>query len=159
IDHFGPLIVARWSEWLSRQDREEQERAIEQLAAVKASTARQVATKVMEHFPAAVGPEDRQVVTEYLAGIPATVPAIVVPDRESGRLIVPPSPLVDERVLLRSLPTNVPPFAAGADLPGTPYRLEQLLGVGGFGAVYKATTRFEQNAPPRAIKFCLHRGM
>src|SRR5262249_54629399 len=37
--------------------------------------------------------------------------------------------------------------------PGTPYRLEQLLGSGGFGAVYRATSHSLQHLP-LAIKFC-----
>src|SRR5262249_54146343 len=63
------------------------------------------------------------------------------------------------RTLIRLLPVDVPPFPIGTVLPGTSYQLDELLGLGGFGAVYKARNRFEQNQPPRAIKFCMDPNM
>ena len=39
------------------------------------------------------------------------------------------------------------------------FELESELGRGPLGVVYKASNRFEQNTPPRAIKFCLNPAM
>ena len=43
-------------------------------------------------------------------------------------------------------------------MPGTPYRLAELIGSGGFGAVYRAVSPTLQHLP-LAIKFCLDRSL
>jgi serine/threonine protein kinase len=160
INHFGPLIIARWGQWLAAQDRDAQERAVQQLATLESATAQQTADREVERVRPAAPPEDKQAAARYLAAIPATSRSVLVPDPDTGRMVLARTTgPVDERVLLRLLPNNVPPFTAGSELPGTPYRLEELLGSGGFGVVYKASNRFEQNTPPRAIKFCLNPAM
>src|SRR5262249_31934097 len=100
--------------------------------------------------------EDKRLAVEYLAAIPTTARSVLIPDSESGCPVPTCPPELDAHALLRFLPINAPPFAVGSELAGTPYLLERLLGSGGFGVVYKATNRFEQNTPPRAIKFCLN---
>jgi serine/threonine protein kinase len=155
IDLFGPLIIARWTEWLGSLKKEDQERAIQQLAALGAAAAYETATRAVDAHSAAAA-ADRQVAVDYLSAIPAATRGVLVPDPDNGQLIANRTTIVEERLLLRMLPVNAPPFAVGSVVPGTPYLLEEVLGLGGFGAVYKATNRLEQNTPPRAIKFCLN---
>jgi hypothetical protein len=158
LSRFGPPIIARWTEWLGSLTWEEQARAIEGLAALAPATAERLVAPLLGKLLTDTAGIDRQLATEYLTSIPAAVRTALVPDPENGRLL-PGRSTVDERTLVGFLPVNPPPFPNGAELPGTPYILERLLGSGGFGAVYKATNRFEQHAPPRAIKFCINPGM
>jgi serine/threonine protein kinase len=159
INRFGPLIIARWAQWLGERPREEQERAIQQLAALPPGAAQEAAGEVIDRLKPTSAAEDKQLAVQYLAAIPTTTRTVLISDLDSGRLVAASPTVLEERVLLRLLPINAPPFPVGSDLPGTPYRLDELLGSGGFGVVYKATNRFEQNTPPRAIKFCLQPAM
>lgn len=158
INHFGPLIVARWTDWLSTLNEEKKDQAIQQLAALDSRTASQTVRAVIDKF-ASIAQEDKQVAIEYLTAVPTSARSVLIPDQESGRMVVARTTTLDERVLLRLLPVNAPPFSVGSEIPGTPYRIEEFLGGGGFGVVYKASNRFEQNTSPRAIKFCLNPAM
>jgi hypothetical protein len=156
IDCFGPPIVAKWSEWLNTRERPEQEQALQQLADIEPDSAHAAAIQAMNQLRVNLGEEEKRLAVEYLSAIPTTTRDVLAPDLDDTRSTLTHSPLSSQRALLRLLPVNVPPFPSGHDLPGTPYFLEKLLGSGGFGVVYKASNRFEQNTPPRAIKFCLN---
>src|SRR5437588_5063356 len=65
-------------------------------------------------------------------------------------------PLDKAEDLLAFLPTRLPRFKPGdVPLPGVDWQLEELLGVGGFGEVWKATNPNMASAPAVALKFCL----
>jgi serine/threonine protein kinase len=160
ISYFGPTIIDRWLSDLGTRPRAEQVTAFVRLAGLPAAEGHAEAEAAVERFAGGAAPEDKAVAVEYLAAIPLSVRRALVPDPATGGLTLYPSLAPDnEYTLIRLLPADVPPFAIGTVLPGTSYELEELLGVGGFGAVYKARNRFEQNQPPRAIKFCLDASM
>jgi WD40 repeat protein len=160
ISYFGPHIVAQWLTELKPRPVEEQVEALVELAGLGAAASRDFATSAVAELAATANPEDKILAVEYLTAIPLAVRRSLVADPTTGQLSVFPTFGADhERGLLRILPADVPPFPIGSLLPGTSYELEELLGIGGFGAVYKAKNRFEQNQPSRAIKFCLDASM
>lgn len=160
IAYFGPAIVDRWAEALAVKTQEEQLDIINRLAALSAWDCQRDAEPILEELASQASSEDRSFAIEYLKAIPLAIRRSLVADPATGRLTVPSAILTQaDRSFFQLLPSSVPPFAIGSELPGTSYRLEELLGIGGFGAVYKARNRFEQNQPPRAIKFCLEPSM
>src|SRR5262245_27585081 len=155
VKYFGPGIVTSWLAWLQRQPPALQAAAVEQIGNMTPGEARQAAEQALDEVAPDARPDDRAVALEYLAAIPAAVRRSLVTDRARGNLSVPATMgLVNGRQLLGLLPTAIPPYRPGSDLPGTPYHLTDLIGSGGFGAVYRATTPTLQNLA-FAIKFCL----
>ncbi len=156
IAYFGPPIVERWLKELGSWDPGAQLGALVALAGLTPERSRGEAAALVDGLAAGASPEDRRLAVEYLTAVPLAVRRSLIPDPATGRpTLYPGLSTQADQGLLRVLPADVPPFAVGTILPGTSYELEELLGIGGFGAVYRARNRFEQNQPPRAIKFCL----
>jgi serine/threonine protein kinase len=159
INFFGPRIVQRWLTWLRGRPREDQLAAIAQLAGLPADEARREAVEAVERLAPEADRADKELAVEYLTAIPGAVQRSLVRDRATGALTLPAAMAPDNSgSLLQLLPADVPPYPPGAALPDTSYRLDELLGTGGFGAVYKATDPSLQYLT-FAIKFCLDPSM
>jgi formylglycine-generating enzyme required for sulfatase activity len=100
-------------------------------------------------------PQQRDQVAVWLAQVPAAVRATQRrPADPSGRTVSAAFPLEKPADLLPLLPARLPRFSKG-DRPGGlggDWTLEELLGTGGFGEVWKAV---HPSLPPWAVKFCL----
>jgi serine/threonine protein kinase len=154
INFFGARIVQRWCQWFRDQPPEARQAALAELAALTPEEARQEAAAALDRLAPDASPEDRSVALEYLSIIPGALDR-ALPRTPGGQRSLPPTATFDEpQLMLQLLPADLPPYPVPSDLPGTPYRLQQLLGSGGFGAVYRATTHTLQHLP-LAIKFCL----
>jgi serine/threonine protein kinase len=160
ITYFGPRIVDEWLAELQSRPQIDQQMALTQLATLTPDESRQAAKAALAQLLPEGSPEDQMVAFEYLATVPLAIRRSLMLDPTTGEPTLFPTISADtDNTLIRVLPADVPPFPIGTLLPGTSYHLEELLGIGGFGAVYKARNRFEQNQPPRAIKFCLDSSM
>jgi serine/threonine protein kinase len=160
INFFGPRIVERWLKGFDEAQKTELLNTIAQLASLPVAESRRQAVAAIDRVANGASAEDKSTAVEYLTVIPLSVRRALVHNPDTGRMALPTQFMHDDgTALIRILPADVPPFPIGTDLPGTTYVLEELLGVGGFGAVYKAKNRCEQHQPPRAIKFCLEPSM
>jgi hypothetical protein len=155
INYFGPPVVKRWLEWLRTRSQHEQLAAITSLASLSGDQARQMVTSAVERMASRASSIDRKLAIDYLTAIPQTARRSLVLDRSTGGFTLPStlSPTTPE-TLLQMLPLNVSPYLPGSQLPNTPYRLDELIGTGGFGSVYRATAPSLQHLQ-FAIKFCL----
>jgi serine/threonine protein kinase len=155
INLFGLRIVERWLPWLRQLPRETQLAAVSGLADLVPEVARGEAAAALEQQAPQASPADRQAAVEYLGAIPRSVRRSLLSDRERGGRALPPTVTLDHPLsLLALLPADLPPYSVPCSLPGTEYQLEELLGSGGFGAVYRASGPSLQHLP-LAIKFCL----
>jgi hypothetical protein len=155
VDHFGPRIAEGWRAWFAGQPEAARRAALAELAALPVEAARRIAVEVLNRLAPGARPEDRDAAAGYLAALPATLGHGLPGGAATGDW-APDGTESWERSdeVVRLLPAHAAPYATPFDLPGTPYRLEQLLGAGGFGAVYRATARSLQHLP-LAVKFCL----
>jgi serine/threonine protein kinase len=99
----------------------------------------------------------RQAARSYLNQVPGRVQqSLRRAEDPSGRTI--PAGLLLRRAedLQQLLPERMPRFQPGArPVPGTDLVIEELLGVGGFGEVWKASHQSRPHLPPVALKFCV----
>jgi serine/threonine protein kinase len=119
------------------------------------TAAEEVTREVVKEAGPAVPAEDRVTLELFLTQIPAAVRQTMKrADDPAGKTVPPDLALDHPEDLLRLLPHRLPHFRPGADLPGRPgWRLDDLLGTGGFWEVWLALHTFVPNRHG-AVKFC-----
>ena len=155
INIFGARIVERWQRWLHGQSPEVRQAALAELADLSPQEARREAAAALDRLAPDANPADKEIALQYLSIIPRSLDRALLKDSANGSVSLPATVSFDQpQALLQLLPTTIPPYPTPSELPGTPYRLDEVLGSGGFGTVYRATASSLQHLP-FAVKFCL----
>jgi serine/threonine protein kinase len=127
---------------------------IAQAAAATTEEAKKAAEDIAKQVAHDAPLEERIALELYLTQIPNAVRQSLKRAEDPSGKTVPPDIAVNEpEDLAKMLPLRVPQFRTGNELPGRPgWRLDELLGAGGFGEVWLARHSFIPL--PRAVKFC-----
>jgi tetratricopeptide (TPR) repeat protein len=153
-----PDVAADVWKWWSSDRNANQRRA--DLAAVAVATPAEVrasVTAIVHDIALELTADARQNLDIYLSLVPGQVrKSLRRPADPTGTTITPALCPARADDLVTILPTRLPRFKAGDHpLSGVDWELDELLGVGGFGEVWRAHNPHLSSVPPVALKFCL----
>ena len=153
----GDLLVAAWEAWRDASKEKDRPSEVEAVAQLSASELRDEVANVVREEAAGLPPEQQAQVAAYLGQVPAAIRrSLRRPSDPSGRTTAAGTAFRKPEDLLPLLPASLPRFKRGdRPLPGVDWELEELLGVGGFGEVWKARNPHFDGIAPVALKFCL----
>jgi hypothetical protein len=154
IEHFGGAFCKAAWDWLRRRKPPECQQAIDELTRTQVERARVIAET--ELVRSEFKPDVKAGLVNYLSAIPMTARRAISRPDDEGR----PTTLLSQLPrrpsdLRRFIPLRPPRFQPGDQVPGHDYRLDLLLGQGGFAEVWKAHHIYREKQPPVALKFCL----
>ena len=156
----GDMLVDAWEGWAGQRDEAGRRADVEALARANAAEIRRMAEAVVAEVAAGQSPALRQTLATFLTLTPSTI-------RQSLRRHSDPSGATASSLitlrrpedLLRLLPSKLPRFKPGdRPLRAVDWELVELLGVGGFGEVWKARNPHFDGVAPVALKFCTDPG-
>jgi serine/threonine protein kinase len=152
----GDAIVDIWKLWDHYTQNSQDKRAeVEPIAMQSSADARREVAEIVAEEGVSQNETVRQAITAYLTQLPAAIrQSQRRPQDPSGRSVSDLLSLRRAEDLRIILPPRLPRFKAGDHPPGIgDWQLEELLGMGGFGEVWKACNPYM--AERAALKFCL----
>ncbi len=149
----GAFCRIAW-DWLSGKTAAQQQAALTALARAPLDRVRPVVEAGLAGIDC--DPATRAELVTCLTAIPMTARRAITRPNDGGRPATLLSQLPRSRLdLMRFVPMRPPRFAPGDLVPGHDYRVEALLGQGGFAEVWRARHTMRPGEPPVALKFCL----
>jgi hypothetical protein len=154
VELLPEMVRDVWDWWGKGHAPAELRAEVQAVAQVGDEEARRLAAEAVAQEASSQSAEARTAVTAYLTRVPAAIRASQRrPADPTGRTASPALVLSRPENLAPLLPRGSSRFQAGQRVPGfADWTLEELLGVGGFGEVWKAVN---PPLPPAAVKFCL----
>jgi serine/threonine protein kinase len=146
-----------WKYWEQQVSARERQAELEALAQAAGQECRAQVAEVVREVAAGLPAQAQQAMEAYLLQIPAMLRrSLRRPADPSGRTVPPSLAPRNAEEFASLLSPRLPRFHPGdRPLPGVDWELVELLGVGGFGEVWKARNRHFDSLPPAALKFCL----
>src|SRR5215813_4138259 len=155
----GAYICAK-AAWdcLKRKKPPQQQRMLDAMALVDNQRSRAIAAAEIDRYR--FNADTKGELINYLSVIPMTSRRAITHPNDGGKPATMLSQLPrSETDLLRFVPTRPPLFQPGDQVQGHDYRVETLLGQGGFGEVWKAHHTVQATQPAVALKFCPDRAL
>jgi formylglycine-generating enzyme required for sulfatase activity len=155
VDVLPEMARDVWDWWGKNKKPAELHAEVMEVAQLTPAEARQRAEEIVAKEAAGQPEALRKALTAYVAQVPVAIrQSQRCPADPSGRTLSLGLSLVKSDDVLQLLPTRLPRYQAGDRPPGIgDWELEELLGVGGFGEVWRA--RNPHLPDPVALKFCL----
>ena len=155
IEH-GALACAKaaWDCLQQMKSPQQRQRMINAMTQIRPDRSRAIAETEVDRY--AFSQAVKAELINYFSAIPMTARHAISRPNDGGKPITLLSQLPRTHTdLLRFMPLRPPRFHPGDQVPGYDYRLEILLGQGGFAEVWKAHHVIQRTQPAVALKFCL----